>query len=72
MLKLHIARDGRSPLGRKLYRTRLTSTTNIQSFAYNRLTSRDLRDIIARVAEQAVFTGQGVHYSGLVIVDPRD
>lgn len=69
MLKLHIARDGRSWLGRKLYKTRLSSTTNAEYVALARMTGSGAGRLVIRVAEQAVFTGQGVSYSGVLFTE---
>lgn len=64
MLTLNIARDGRSITGRKLYKTHLSSTTNSNYISMDNMTASDLRDLVARIAEQAVITGQDVHYTG--------
>jgi hypothetical protein len=69
MLKLHITRDGRSWLGRKLYKTRLSSTTNAEHIALARMTRSGVARLVIRVGEQAVFTGQSVNYSGVLFIE---
>lgn len=68
MIKLHIDYDKRSRFGRKRYKTRLSSTVNSNYLHMDRLTKSDM---VVHVAAQAVFTGQTVQYTGIVVVAPN-